>query len=198
METKVCGTCKINLLLNETNFFKRKIKQRLSNGESVVYASWKSDCKTCHGKKGGSRRVKKRCEELNCSLDEYRNNWKAQYSKTRTKDFEARQQLRPAQYGHYLRWNMKSIDEYKERVDNSRMKTIERLRSMAKARQILFTIEDYNKYKRAFAKKQRENLIDSYIANNILGVKMHEISKEQIHTKRLIIQLKKEIKNGNK
>jgi cytochrome c553 len=82
---KICGTCKKEFPKTTEYFFPRIIKQKLSNGETAIYNSFRSDCIKCHGKKGHKRKVKKRCLELKCSVSEYRINWKKQYSNTRKK-----------------------------------------------------------------------------------------------------------------
>jgi hypothetical protein len=82
---KTCGTCKQEFPKTTEYFFKRVIKQKLSNGEITFYNSFRSDCITCFGKKGMRKKVEKRCKELKCNVSDYRENWKKQYSKTRTK-----------------------------------------------------------------------------------------------------------------
>jgi hypothetical protein len=82
---KTCGTCNKEFPKTTEYFFKKTIKQKLSNGEIAIYNSFRSDCIKCHGKKGHKRKVEKRCLELKCSVSEYRTNWKKQYSNTRTK-----------------------------------------------------------------------------------------------------------------
>jgi hypothetical protein len=82
---KTCNTCKNEFPKTTQYFFNKVIKQKLSNGEIAVYNCLRSDCKKCHGKKGVIRKVKKRCIELKCNVSDYRENWKKQYSETRTK-----------------------------------------------------------------------------------------------------------------
>jgi cytochrome c553 len=82
---KTCNTCKQEFPKTTEYFFNKVIKQKLSSGEIAVYNCLRSDCKKCHGKKGMKRKIKKRCVELKCNISEYRENWKKQYSNTRTK-----------------------------------------------------------------------------------------------------------------
>lgn len=82
---KICGTCKESFPKTSEFFFKRVIKQKLSNGEIAIYNCFRSDCITCYGKKGSKRKVDKRCKDLKCNISEYQQKWKEQYSKTRTK-----------------------------------------------------------------------------------------------------------------
>jgi cytochrome c553 len=84
MEMKVCGTCKTEFPKTEEYFFKKTTKQQNKSGFAVYY-SFRSDCIKCHGKKGMTLKIKKRCQEMNCDVSDYRENWKKQYSKTRTK-----------------------------------------------------------------------------------------------------------------
>ena len=85
METKICIGCKNELPKTLEFFFRRVIKQKMADGSIKEYKTFKSYCKKCHAEKGNERRIEKRCKEMGCSTEDYRENWKKQYSKTRIK-----------------------------------------------------------------------------------------------------------------
>ena len=134
METKICTCCKKQYPKTEEYFFKKITKQQNKSGLGIYY-SFRAICKNCNNKKGELNRIKKRCEEMNCDVLDYRENWKKQYSETRTK--------------------------------HKRNSTIMKYHS--------------------------ENLTDIYIKNLL---KSNNLPKEIIETKRLLITLKRELKNG--
>ena len=134
MKTKICTCCKIEFPKTLEYFFAKITKQQNKNSLATYY-SFRSICKNCHAKKGDENRIKKRCLEMNCDISKYRENWKKQYSKTRTKYFE--------------------------KITKSKFNAL--------------------------------NLTDEYIANR-LRINIKELPKEIIETKRLILQLKREIK----
>lgn len=184
MEFKTCVCCKIEFPKNEDYFFKRVIKNKTKNG-IVVYNTFRSFCKKCHAKKTEINRIKKRCEEMNCDISDYRDNWKKQYSETRT--------------------HVKGISNLPKGVQNI-------IRKKVKSGYLFTTYEKYRidcrknisksarKYDYGdidFVPKNTQTgikyLTDGYIALS-LGKKVSEVPKEIIETKRLIIKLKRELK----
>ena len=186
MEKKVCGTCKIEFPKTEEYFFKRVIKQQNKSGFSVYY-SFKSNCIKCHGKKGMALKIKKRCQEMNCEVSEYRENWKKQYSKTRTKYIEeishlpvgTRNTIMKKIHGGYKFTNYEKyrLDWRKELSKSKRKYDYGNLDFIPKGTQAGI-----------------KNITDAYIAL-CLKKSVKEIPKEMIETKRLIIKLKR-LTNG--
>ncbi len=144
-------------------------------------------------KQSEANRIEKRSIEMNCNSSYYTENWKKQYSETRTLDSEAKQRLTPGQYNHYLKLRKKN--EVKDYIDY--LYRIEAKKRTSSKNTIKITSYKYKqKYRNDYYIKDRKILKDSYIANNILGFKVNEVPKEIIETKRLIIKLKKEVNYG--
>lgn len=190
METKICIVCKNEYPKTLDYFYNRTIKQKLASGQIAEYKTFKSQCKKCHKIDTEKRRIKKRCNELSCDINEYRKKWKEQYSITRTKHPEIKHL--PAGVKNTLRkW-----------IDNGyKFTTYEQFRldckkNTSKARR------KYNYGDVDFVPKKTRNrsgiinLTDSYIAYT-LRVSVKDISKELIEQKRLILKLKREIKTTN-
>jgi len=130
---KKCTCCKLEFPKTEDYFFAKVIKQQNKSG-LAIYHSFRAICKSCNNKKTEANRIKKRCKEMNCNVSDYRENWKKQYSETRTK--------------------------YKTETTKS--------------------------------KYHSKNLTDTYIKQLYRSVK---VPKEMIETKRLLIELKRTLKN---
>lgn len=130
---KKCTCCNLEFPKTEDYFFAKVIKQQNKSG-LAIYHSFRAICKSCNNKKGEANRIKKRCKEMNCDVSDYRENWKKQYSETRTK--------------------------YKTETTKS--------------------------------KYHSKNLTDTYIKQLYRSVK---VPKEMIETKRLLIELKRTLKN---
>lgn len=193
---KACGTCKKELPKNKKYFFIKTTKQKLASGKIAIYKGFRSNCKKCHAVKGNERRVEKRCKELDCNISEYRENWKKQYSKTRTMDLVAKNQLTNGEYNVYRSYLKKglifSVKEYRERVYvNKHSKPW--LRKFDYGGKVF--LEDKERRNKANRNKI-DNITDSYITN-YLGYKKNEIPEEIIETKRLLIKLKRELNITN-
>ena len=200
-EYKDCVTCKNTYPKTVEYFFAKKIKQYNSKGKLKTYNSFRSDCKKCKVKKEEKKRIEKRCKEMNCNVFEYRDNWKRQYSKTRTIDLEAKNNLTKGQYNHYKR--LKKMDKtldlkaYLKNVEGNKNQRNERLRNEALSRQKYFTKEDKRLALRMYAKNESDRLTNAYVANTIMRCKISDLSPEIIETKRNIIKLKRELKKNN-
>ena len=182
---KTCGACKKEFPKTEQYFFKRTCKSVLANGDIRYNAGFRSNCKECHSSIGYKKTVKKRCEELNCDVSEYRENWKKQYTETRTyfKEF----------IGFPLGTRMR-MHEYKN--EGKDVSSYEKYRHSVKLKLSKIRRKyDYGDVDFVPPKTQTGiiNLTDGYIALT-LGMKVKEVPKEIIETKRLIIQLKRELK----
>lgn len=186
---KKCTCCDLEFPKTEDYFFKKVIKQQNKNG-AAIYHSFRSICKSCNNKKSEANRIKKRCKEMNCDVSDYRENWKKQYSETRTIDIEAKKTLTNGSYNHFIKNKKNTLKDYLFSVEN---KIGYKEMGIKKQK----PIEHHKKYKKEYYKKDRTKLKDAYIANNILGFKINEVPKEIIETKRLIIQLKKELNYGS-
>ena len=197
MEKKTCRSCNIEIPKNDTYFFKRNTKQVNSKGEIKIYNSFRSDCKKCCGKKNEKRRVKKRCDELGCDVDNYKKNWKKQYKKTVAKDLVAMEILTKSQYQNYLVL-LKSgyVTDYKsylKRIEKNKEKRNYRVLNSVMDRMKYFTIEDRKKAIKKYAKNEMLRVTDSYVANVVMKTPVKELSPQIIETKRLIIKLKREL-----
>lgn len=189
-QTKVCAKCKNEYPKTTEYFFRKVIKQRLASGEIAVYNSYRSVCKKCHGMQGNERRIKKRCEEMNCSVKDYRENWKKQYSKTRTK--------------------YPKIKHLPETVQFTLRKWMDSGYKFTSYEQFRIDVrKNISKYRRKYdygecdfvPQKERnrcgiKNLTDGYVAMT-LGFKVDEVPQSLIENKRLILKLMRELKMTN-
>jgi len=198
METKICIRCKKELPKTLEYFFKRIIKQKLSDGSIVEYPTFRSYCKICNAEKGEERRKAKRCKELNCKVEDYRENWKAQYTNTRTIDLEARNNLTKGEYSNYIYFirhgYVSNYKEYLIHVEKSKVERNERLRNEVLSKQKYFTKEDKRGALRMYANNEKDRLTDSYIAHHLFKSKIGDLTPEIIETKRNIIKLKRELR----
>lgn len=194
MATKICTKCENEFPHTEEYFFKKITKQKLSNGSIAIYSGLRSLCKKCNGEKGNELRVKKRCLKMGCDISDYRENWKKQYSETRTIDITIKNQLSEGRYNMYLRSKSSDINQFFKSVKKSKNERDDRLRKMAIDKIKYFTAEDKRLALRMYAKNERERLTDAYVANMVMKKPIGSLSKEIIETKRLIIQLKRELK----
>ena len=193
---KTCGTCKKKLPKNKDYFFVRTSKQKLASGKIAIYKGFRSNCKKCHAVKGEEIRIKKRCKELDCDIYDYRENWKKQYSKTRTINLLAKKELTEGQYNTYKSHVKKGLSfdlkEHKERVYTNKHSKPWLRKFNYEGRVFLEDKERRNKTN----KHKIENITDTYIVN-YLGYKKGELPKELIETKRLLIKLKRELNTTN-
>jgi len=189
IDVKICGDCKIKFPKTEEYFFKRVINQTLKTGEVKTYYCFKSKCKKCHGLQGNNIRIKKRCEEMNCNVLDYRENWKKQYYETRTlfKEFK--------EYALDTRKRMyKYKNEGKDVSTYENYKKLGRLKQSKNKRKYDYGNTDFVP-KEKLSKSGIVNLTDAYIALT-LKAKVKEVPKEMIEFKRLTIQLKRELQNN--
>ena len=195
MKLKTCCNCKKEFPKTKDYFFAKVIKQKNKSGLATYY-SFRSNCKTCHGKKGNERRVEKRCKELDCNISNYRQNWKTQYSKTRTFDVQAKNELSEGQYNVYRKMFLDGIannlEEYKKQVfKNKHSKPW--LRKFDYDGMVFLTLKERQTKNNI---TNREKLTDRYIVN-AFGFKKGQVPKEVIETKRIIIKLKRELNYGS-
>jgi hypothetical protein len=190
-ETKICTCCNLEFEKTEKYFYKKIIKQQNKNGIGVYY-SFRSICKVCYDKKGNDNRIKKRCKEMSCDFLDYRLNWKKQYSKTRTIDLLAKEKLTEGQYNVYKtkikKQIISNIEEYYKNVFKNK-------HSKPWMRKYDYGNVDFIP-KEKLNKSGIVNLTDAYIALT-LKAKVKDVPKEILQTKRLIIQLKRELNYGN-
>tara|TARA_R110000737_G_scaffold245838_1_gene256368 strand:- start:3205 stop:3822 length:618 start_codon:yes stop_codon:yes gene_type:complete len=201
MITKICTKCKIEYPKTEDYFFVKRTKQKLASGKISLYIGFRSNCKKCKAKEEGVRRVIKRCKEMNCDVSDYNENWKKQYSKTRTIDLDAKKHLTEGQYNHFKNLLKQGANlnykTYLNNVEISKVKRNNRVRDMVLSKQKYFTKEDKRLSLRMYARNEKERLTDAYVANMIMKCKISDLSPEIIETKRTIIKLKRELKNNN-
>ena len=193
---KICGSCKKEYPKNKKYFFIKISKQKLASGKIAIYKGFRSNCKKCHQIKTEERRVSKRCVEMNCNISDYRDNWKKQFSKTRTTDLVAKSQLTEGRYNGYRvlfkKGLVKNVKEYNEKVFiNKHSKPW--LRKYDYGGKVF--LEDKERRDKN-NKNKIENITDTYIVN-YLGYKKGEVPKEIIETKRLLIKLKRELNITN-
>jgi len=73
---KKCSCCQLFFPKTHEYFYTKSEKYK---------NSFRLNCKKCSNKLTKERKIRKRCKELNCSIDDYAPAWKKQYSETRTK-----------------------------------------------------------------------------------------------------------------
>jgi len=89
------------------------------------------------------------------------------------------------------------MKDYLKRVKKSKKETIKRLVNEVLSKQKYFTKEDKRLALRMYSRDESSRLTDSYIANRLMRKKIKELTPEIIKTKRLTIQLKRELKKNN-
>lgn len=185
---KKCTCCNLEFPKTEDYFFAKIIKQQNKSG-LAIYHSFRAICKNCNNKKGEANRIKKRCKEMNCDISDYRENWKKQYSETRTFVKEITNLPKGVQgvirkkikdgyvftnYEQYRIYCRKNVSRVKRKYDYGNVDFVP---------------------KEKLSKSGIINLTDAYIALT-LKAKVKEIPKEIIETKRLTILLKRTLKNN--
>jgi hypothetical protein len=186
---KKCTSCNLEFPKTKDYFFARVIKQQNKSG-LAIYHSFKSICKSCNNIKSEENRIKKRCKEMNCDISDYRENWKKQYSETRTLVKEI----------SHLPKGVKSI--IRKKIKNGYIFTNYEQYKIDCRKNISQVMRKYDYGDVDFVPKEKRdktgivNLTDAYIALT-LKAKVNEVPKEVIETKRLIIQLKRELKSNN-
>ena len=182
---KKCTCCNLEFPKTEEYFFAKVIKQQNKSG-LAIYHSFRAICKRCNNKKTEANRIKKRCKEMNCDVSDYRENWKKQYSETRT--FVKEISHLPKGVQSVIRKKIKDgyvFTNYQQyRIDCR--KNVSQVKRKYEYGNIDFVpkgIQTGIKY-----------LTDGYIALT-LKAKVKEVPKEMIEFKRLTIQLKRELEN---
>lgn len=182
---KKCTCCNLEFPKTEDYFFAKVIKQQNKSG-LAIYHSFRAICKRCNNKKTEANRIKKRCKEMNCDVSDYRENWKKQYSETRTLVKEISHLPKGVQ--SVIRKKIKDgyvFTNYEQyRIDCR--KNVSKVKRKYEYGNIDFVpkgIQTGIKY-----------LTDGYISLT-LKAKVKEVPKEMIEFKRLTIQLKRELEN---
>ncbi len=154
------------------------------------YNTFRSNCKKCHSAKGEAQRVKKRCEEMNCNVEDYRENWKKQYSETRTKYPEI------THLPKCVQWTLRKwIDNGYVFTTYEQYKIDCRKQTSKLRRKYDYGDIDFVPVK-ARSRCNIENLTDAYVALS-MNFKTKEVPKGMIKNKRLILKLKRELKLTN-
>lgn len=200
MKTKVCGSCLKEFPKTEKYFFKRIIKQKNVSGYAE-YSSFKSDCKSCHSKKGEKRRIKLRCKQLGVKPSSYRKAWKKQYSETRTKYKNIRALPIPIAKKRTIiskiiaGYNFTTLDNYmldaKTQLRASFEKKSGRRANYSDLPEGYILWKDVPNDLRQKIKNQR--VTDSRLAN-WLGSTVSNCPPELLKTKRLLVEMNKYIK----
>lgn len=188
METKACSNCKVEFPKTTDFFYSKVVKQKNKKGISIYYLL-RSICKGCNNEKTEKNRIKKRCLELGCSIEDYEENWR--------KDLYQKLKKNPNIHG--LGLSSGQINLLNKKIKNGyKFTTVEQYKidcrlNVSKCRRkydygdmSFVTIKQSNQ-------KRTENITDSYLAN-IIGLSVSEVPKEILKTKRLIIKLKRELK----
>ena len=171
---KTCTKCNRNLKETKNNFYKKKDRFR-------------AKCKKCTNEQNNENRILKRCREEGIDRSEW---------------------------DKFKRDRLMSRDMFK--LKDERLKGIPRpvrariLRKMREENYVFTTIEDYKKHCSKVcsmsARKYKynvdvvtdkvimETMPDYYVANR-LGMRLKDIPKEILETKRILLRLKREIKN---
>ena len=183
METKTCTSCKLEFPKTKEYFFVKVVKQKNKSG-LAIYHSLREICKKCHGKKGKENRVEKRCKEMNCDVLKYRENWKKQYSETRTIIKEI----------SHLAKGVQSV--IRKKIKNGYVFTTYEKYRIDCRKNVSKSRRKYDYGDLDFVPKGTQtgikHLTDAYIALS-LKAKVKEVPKEMLEFKRLTIQIKREL-----
>lgn len=183
---KTCGMCKKSLLKHKDNFFTKVYKQKNKDGSIFKYVCYRSICKKCHVIDTRNKKQKERCKELNCTIEEYSSIWKKSRGFNNFK-YKYLKDVDPAIRPYLVKrinkgYVFTTIDQYKkDRTHN---------RSMGRRKY------DYDVIGAVTIKHRNimysKILTDSVVCNR-MGLKLEDVSKEMIETKRLIIKLGQEL-----
>ena len=187
---KKCNTCGIEYPKTTEYYYRKKIKQKLADGSIAIYDSYRSDCKTCCNKKNEDRRIKKRCEEMNCDISEYRKKWKEQYSRTRTKCQKISHLPRSIRASILKKIKKGYVFTTYEQYKIDCRSNISKARRKYDYGEVCFVSKEDK------SKSGIVNLTDSYVAMS-MRIPVDEAPKELIEVKRNILKLKRELKNNN-
>lgn len=186
---KVCTSCKVEFKNNEENFFKKREKRKLASGEEKISFKLTATCKRCHGKDSAARHRKKMCKEMNCSIDDYKENWTSRKNEARMNHPELkhlsssiRQRIGKMIDNGYV---FTTYEQYKKEY---RIKMGKSKRKYDYGDVDFLTEEMHNK-------SGIVNLTDAYVAMT-MHQKVSEVPKELIETKRVILKLKREFKKA--
>ena len=188
--TKDCCKCKKTYPKTLEYFFQKEEKQKTKNGIKTYYGL-RHICKNCYADNTRIKKQQKRCEELNCDIGDYQKLWRN------------------------IKYNAQK--KYPETIGLSKNKRRSVIRKMNNG----YAYTTYTKYKKdcsltiSLARRKYDyydktklvdnklgcrvgiiNLTDGYIAMT-LGFKVKDVPKEIIETKRLYLQLKREIGETN-
>ena len=187
---KKCGTCGIEFPKTEEYFFKRIIKQKNANGETVKYNSFRSVCKQCHAVKMRDAQRNRRCKEMGCSIDEYEMYWQKYQRQKLTKHAEIKHLPKSIKANLY-----KAISKGYKFTTYEKYKKDCRINVSKARRKYDYGDVDFVPQE----EKNRcgiKNLTDGYIAATLKS-KVGDLPKEIIEVKRLIIKLKRELNITN-
>lgn len=188
METKKCSECKKELPKTKEYFFTKRYKNQLKN-KVVEYVCFRSTCKKCHSILSAEKQRLKRCKELGCTIENYKEVYLKNIAEKHIKYPELKD-IPKEKRGQILKFirnglEYKSFDDYE-----NYLKSVFDLRSIEKRKY------DYGNVKRVTCdlanKKSMELLTDSRLALS-MGFKVKDIPKEILEVKRNIILLKREI-----
>jgi len=199
-EFKVCSRCKVEFPLNKDFFFTKTTKKGVVvNGYELKNncVSFRSVCKKCNGKITLEKKQKKRAEELGVDLSFYLEN-KIELQKKALR--EAKTKFPMLQNigirkgcASYIRKKIRegyvftNLEDYKKQVqENFKEASIKKRK------------EDYGDAEKATQKIRVELLLDSHIKTRLGFKKSDYVPKEIIESKRLIMQLKRELNKINK
>jgi hypothetical protein len=182
---KKCTSCNLEFPKTDEYFFAKITKQQTKNG-LAIYHSFRAICKKCNGKKGEENRLKKRCKEMNCDVSQYRENWKKQYSETRTIIKEI----------SHLPKGVQSV--IRTKIKNGYVFTTYEKYRIDCRKNLSKSHRKYDYGDLDFVPKGTQtgikHLTDAYIAL-CLKAKVKEVPKEMLEFKRLTIQIKRELEN---
>lgn len=190
---KNCTSCKKPYPRTNEYFFDKVIKQKNIKGDIVIYNTYRSSCKICHGKDGCKRTIKKKCIKLNCTISEYDKAWRLKYSFDRLKYKELKGLTKSKRASILKKMNKGykfiNMEDYKK--DCSVNVSLAR-------RKHDYGVGSYDRKltQKEINRKQLDSLSNAIVCNK-MGLKLSDVNKDEIELKRLIIQLKRELKSNN-
>jgi hypothetical protein len=187
---KVCSNCKETFEKNNNNFFEKQDSYIIKDGSKVYFKKLSAVCKKCHGKIATEKNRQKRCQELDCTPDEYKQKVYEIISQKKTKIPEAKHiknyalLLRRVAKGYVFT----TIEQYnKDKEQNLfRLNKLKRKMNYPECSKISeLSKEEINKAKQEY----NNQVLPRAVIANRLRLKLNDCPNEVIETQRLIIQI---------
>ena len=197
-KTKECGNCKKELPRSREFFFTKVYKNKMPDGSIKKHTTLRSACKKCHSILTTEKKRRKRCEELNCTLDEYESIWRKQTADSLQKynwiddlgfDITHRRTLIRYLLNGYV---FTTVDDYYKERERVKKETFAKKRKFKIPKKYDYL---YQMPKNLRNEYQNKDMSDARMAN-WLGLKLADADPEMIKTKRLLVEINRYIKEN--